>query len=89
MSCSAPERRALAIDRPAPALLLATDFDGTIAPIVNRPEDAAVAPVARSVLERCSRIAGVSLAVVTGRESATFRPYRRTPRSEACRVRRR
>lgn len=50
---------------PATALL-ALDYDGTLAPIVARPEDAAPAPGAVAALEACARAFG-AVAVVTGR----------------------
>lgn len=48
-------------------LLLATDFDGTLAPIVPDPMAARALPDAVAALWRLSRIPGVSLAVVSGR----------------------
>lgn len=60
--------RALAAARP----LLAFDFDGTLAPIVARPDDARVpTPVARR-LERLA--ARAPLAIVTGRAVADVAP---------------
>ena len=55
---------------PAP-LLVATDLDGTLAPIVPRPEDARVPPPTLTALERLAAAAHV--AVVTGRDLATAR----------------
>ncbi len=55
---------------PAP-LLVATDLDGTLAPIVPRPEDARVPPPTLAALERLAGAAHV--AVVTGRDLATAR----------------
>jgi trehalose 6-phosphate phosphatase len=52
--------------------LLAFDFDGTLAPIVERPDDAAVpAPVARSLRELARSL---PIAVITGRSVADVRP---------------
>lgn len=48
-------------------LLLALDFDGTLAPIVPRPEDAAMLDSARPVLERLGRRDDTVIAVVSGR----------------------
>lgn len=48
-------------------LLLATDFDGTLAPIVPDPMAARALPEAVAALWRLSRIPGVNLAVVSGR----------------------
>ena len=55
---------------PSP-LLIASDLDGTLAPIVPRPEDARVPPATLAALERLSQVAHV--AVVTGRDLATAR----------------
>lgn len=48
-------------------LLLATDFDGTLAPIVQEPMAARALPEAVAALWRLSRVPGVVLAVVSGR----------------------
>ncbi len=48
------------------AAVLATDFDGTLAPIVDRPEDARPAPGAIDVLRRLAGLVG-RLVIVTGR----------------------
>ncbi|HYJ68430.1 MAG TPA: trehalose-phosphatase [Nocardioidaceae bacterium] len=53
------------IDRPTEALL-AFDFDGTLAPIVDDPEQAHVHPEALSVLGRLGPRLGV-IAIITGR----------------------
>lgn len=55
-----------------PALLLAFDFDGTLAPIVARPGDARVPPA----LARClGPLAGrLPVAIVSGRAVADLRP---------------
>lgn len=52
-------------------LLVASDLDGTLAPIVARPEDARVPPATLAALERLAGAAHV--AVVTGRDLATAR----------------
>jgi trehalose 6-phosphate phosphatase len=57
--------RVLEVLRHEPAGLI-TDIDGTISPIVRRPEDAYVLPVARSALWRLRDCLAV-VAVVTGR----------------------
>lgn len=52
-----------------PRMLVALDFDGTLAPIVNRPEDARALPETVEVLtEVAERVA--RLAIVTGRPAA-------------------
>ena len=45
---------------------LATDFDGTLSPIVDRPEDARILPEGKEALERLSRRLAL-VAVVSGR----------------------
>lgn len=50
--------------------LLATDFDGTIAPIVADPERALAHPDAVAALARCAGF-GLQVAVVTGRPART------------------
>jgi trehalose 6-phosphate phosphatase len=49
---------------------LFSDIDGTLSPIVERPEDAAVTPRSRSLLKRLIRV-GVRVALITGRPLAT------------------
>lgn len=51
----------------APSLLVGLDFDGTLTPIVDRPEDAALAPAAHRALERLAARPRVVVAVVSGR----------------------
>jgi trehalose 6-phosphate phosphatase len=46
--------------------LVAIDFDGTLAPIVERPQDARLAPGARDVLVSLARSVG-TVAIVSGR----------------------
>ena len=48
-------------------LVLLLDFDGTLAPIVSRPEEAAMLPSTRTAVERLLAIPGVEMAVVSGR----------------------
>ncbi|HLU30358.1 MAG TPA: trehalose-phosphatase [Acidimicrobiia bacterium] len=50
-----------------PHLLLACDFDGTLAPIVNDPDDATVLPEALAALHRLARIPRTTVAIVSGR----------------------
>ncbi len=49
------------------ALLVAVDFDGTIAPLVADRDAAAVLPAAAAALARLARQPGTTVAVVTGR----------------------
>lgn len=60
----APELAALAAEPRLAALVL--DVDGTLAPIVDRPEDAAVPPATRAELERLRRRYAL-VACVSGR----------------------
>jgi trehalose 6-phosphate phosphatase len=53
------------VAEPARALLT-LDYDGTLAPIAERPEDAVPAPGALAALTRCARTFG-RVAIVTGR----------------------
>jgi len=58
---------ALARFAAAPARVIALDFDGVIAPIVSRPEDAAPLPEAKAALERLAHDPAVHLGLVSGR----------------------
>jgi trehalose 6-phosphate phosphatase len=53
--------------RQAGRLLLALDFDGTLAPIVEWPEQATLLPAAREALLRLARRPDTDLAIVSGR----------------------
>src|SRR5690606_26170258 len=50
-----------------PTLTVATDFDGTVAPIVSRPQDARILPRAQQALDVLSRAPGVHVVVLSGR----------------------
>lgn len=52
----------------AERLLVALDFDGTLSPIVPRPEMACAHPGAVAALSRLATLPGVHLAVVSGRD---------------------
>jgi len=54
-------------------LVLLLDFDGTLAPIVDRPELAAMPDFTRRALERLMAMPGVEVAVVSGRGEADVR----------------
>ena len=47
--------------------LIGVDVDGTLAPIVSRPEDSALEPLAREALAALADRVGVMVAVVSGR----------------------
>ena len=53
-------------------LALFLDFDGTLAPLVERPEDAALAPAAEAPLRRLAAL--VPVALVSGRDVEDLRP---------------
>ena len=48
-------------------LVVMLDVDGTLAPIVARPEDAAVAPITRAILEKLVAAPNVHVVLVSGR----------------------
>lgn len=48
-------------------LLVALDFDGTLAPLVDRPEDARATERARAAIERLGAIEDTRVAIVSGR----------------------
>ena len=51
----------------APALLVGTDFDGTLAPITDRPDEAAIRPESREALRALRENDRVEVVVVSGR----------------------
>ncbi|GEE01280.1 hypothetical protein nbrc107696_17260 [Gordonia spumicola] len=51
-------------------VLLASDYDGCVAPIVSRPEDAAPNPRSVRALAEAARLPGVEVALVSGRARA-------------------
>lgn len=57
--------------------LVALDFDGTLAPIVDRPEDAALPELTRPILERIASTH--TLAIVTGRDVKSVDALLRMP----------
>jgi trehalose 6-phosphate phosphatase len=60
-------------------LVLLLDFDGTLAPIVDRPELAAIPDATRAALDRLLAAPGVVAAVVSGRGMADARERARIP----------
>lgn len=74
-------RKSLTLTRPVPVdlqalrarvqaasrVLLALDFDGTLVPFTNRPEDAVLTPEAERVLLQLAAAPGTSVAVLSGR----------------------
>ena len=65
-------RQTAAVDS-AVRLLLATDFDGTIAPAVSPPEEARIHPVAERFLKRCSETPSIAVLVMSGRDLSDVR----------------
>ncbi|GAB47179.1 trehalose-phosphatase [Mobilicoccus pelagius] len=61
--------RVAALDR----VILASDFDGTLAPFVEDPMDATPVAGAMDVLREASRLDGVTVALVSGRDVDTLR----------------
>lgn len=68
--CTEGEQALRAVMRLQP--LLAFDFDGTLAPIVERPDDAHVPETVSSSLARLSEL--LPVAVITGRSVADVKP---------------
>jgi trehalose 6-phosphate phosphatase len=60
-------------------LVLLLDFDGTLAPIVDRPELAGMPDATRAALERLMALPGVEVALVSGRGLADVRERARIP----------
>jgi trehalose-phosphatase len=54
----------------ADRILIACDFDGTLSSIAPTPEEASMVPGARLALDRLSRLPGVTVAIISGRELA-------------------
>ena len=54
-------------------LLIALDFDGTIAPIVPHPDDAQLIPRARPILEALAQRADTEIALISGRSLRDLR----------------
>ena len=60
-------RHALSQAARAPRLLVASDFDGTLAPIVNNPADARPLPAASAVLRALADLPATTVALISGR----------------------
>ena len=56
----------------AERLLIALDFDGTLAPLVDRPEDARATERARAAIERLAGADDTRVAIVSGRALASL-----------------
>lgn len=64
----------------SPSLLIGLDLDGTIAPIVEHPSRARVAPEMLQLLDQCARSRRVRVAIVSARPTAAIRRLIPTPR---------
>jgi len=60
-------------------LLVASDFDGTLAPIVNNPADARALPRAAEALAALAELPRTSVVLVSGRALATLRELSAMP----------
>ncbi|WP_156251597.1 trehalose-phosphatase [Pseudactinotalea terrae] len=67
----------------APERVIALDFDGVLAPIVPRPEDAAPLAATRAALERLAQDPTVHLGLVSGRAAGDPALLRAAPPSTA------
>jgi trehalose 6-phosphate phosphatase len=78
-----PEDLVRALDAAArtPRLLVASDFDGTLAPLVDRPADARPLPRAADALIALAGLPSTEVALVSGRALATLRDYSGMPSS--------
>lgn len=56
----------------APRMLVALDFDGTLAPVVDDPTRARAVPEAQDAVLRLTRLPGVRVAIVSGRSLASL-----------------
>jgi trehalose-phosphatase len=76
-----PESWGRPIQRLAQAqrLLVALDFDGTLAPLVEDPDASRPLPQAREALARLAQVARVQLALVSGRPAADLARLARPP----------
>jgi len=66
--------------RDADDIRLFLDFDGTLVPYCNSPEDVKLSGASRLALVRLARDRRVHLAIVSGRRNAALRKYVRVPR---------
>jgi trehalose 6-phosphate phosphatase len=57
----------------ADRIVVALDFDGTLAPICERPDDAAMPPESLDVLRALTEVSGLTLAIVSGRSVADLK----------------
>ncbi|ADU01253.1 trehalose-phosphatase [Mycolicibacterium gilvum] len=82
MSALLPElESALSAAARTPRLLVASDFDGTLAPIVNNPADARPLPGAAEALIALATLPSTAAALISGRALATLRELSSMPDS--------
>lgn len=62
-----------------PRLLVATDFDGVLAPIVSHPSDARALPAAMQALGELSELPDTTVAAISGRALADLAEVARLP----------
>jgi trehalose 6-phosphate phosphatase len=82
MSASALPDTALRQAASAPTLLVATDYDGVLAPFDTDPMRAAPLPGSVDTLRALAGLPGVTVAVVSGRDLATLRILTRITEDE-------
>ena len=63
----------------ASGLIFLSDFDGTLTPIVERPETARLSPTARAILTRLSLHPHVRVGILSGRSLSTLKRLVRVP----------
>ena len=57
----------------SPTLLVACDFDGTVSPLVARPQDARILPLAQQALDRLTDLPRTHVTILTGRGMESLR----------------
>jgi len=72
-------QHALEVVAEVPRLLVASDFDGTLAPIVNNPADARPIPAAAAALVALSELPSTPVAVISGRGLAVLQQLSSMP----------
>lgn len=65
-------RESLTAAAAVPTLLVASDYDGCMSPLVSRPEDATPNPASVAAIEAAAALADTAAAVVSGRELAVL-----------------
>ncbi|OBB06242.1 trehalose-phosphatase [Mycobacteriaceae bacterium 1482268.1] len=74
-------QRALDAVAEVPQLLIACDFDGTLAPIVNNPADARPLPAAATALTALADVPATHVALISGRALAVLRELSSMPQA--------